>query len=511
MRLPRYRPPANIPDVKSPGFARWMLDQLRQIGDDFAGSAISDVDSAIRNERLDLPAGATRRVAPTTSGVTVTLEAPGSENAGDTSVLIIENPRGPVVVTASPHTGADGKVTPSLINGQRRATFTRSGVVVFYSNGVDQWKTHAETPAETSASEDDDTLGAALAAEVLLGAAHPSFPSGRVATDSAEVDAVLTTAGLISWAINAASLALTKLATQAANTVLVNATAGAASPTAVAVSQDSLLARIGANLVSHAFSTLAGRHLTYEGAGVIGLAYELEFNDLVDRFIGGNLTSGSIGELGWSTTTTGTTALTRLTGVSKHPGIVRLSSGGAATGRLSIHFGPASASGIFLNALDYCDFLIRTSSLVAGATNTRSITFGFGSDIDAAFLGTDSVGFIAFPGTDVGLGAASNNWTCFSRSGGGGALQTTTTSGVTATATTDWKHFRIKRNLIGTASYIFYIDDMVTPVATITTNFPTIAQNMGIRQANGDSNAGAHTLDWDEYMFRTDSQGARIP
>ncbi len=150
-RAPRYRPPANVPPVNSPAFSRWILDQLRLIGEDLVGAGLTDVDSLIRQERLDLPAGATRRVSPTTSGTVVVLEAPSGENASETATLIIENPRGPVTVTASPHRGADGRVALSLINGSRTATFERSGVVVFHSNGVDQWKTVAESPAEAGA------------------------------------------------------------------------------------------------------------------------------------------------------------------------------------------------------------------------------------------------------------------------------------------------------------------------------------------------------------------------
>lgn len=172
-----------------------------------------------------------------------------------------------------------------------------------------------------------------------------------------------------------------------------------------------------------------------------------------------------------------------------------------------MHLGPASVAGIFINALDYADFWLRTSSLATGATNARSVTFGFGNDIDAAKLGSDSVGFLSFPGQDQGLGAASDNWLAFSR---GSSVQSTADTGVASTGTTNWRRFRVKRNLAGTPSYLFYIDDVDTPVAEITTNFPTIAQNTGVRVANGDSNAGAHTVDLDEYFFQTGDLGARI-
>lgn len=485
MRLPRYRPPASVPDARGPGFSAWLLGQLRAIGDDLSGSGGRDVDSTIRQERVDLPAGGTRRVSPTSSGTAVVLEAPSSDNAGDRATLIIESPRGTVTVTSSPHTASDGKVTASLINGARQATFTRSGAVVFYSNGVNGWKTHAETPGETP-TPTDSTLDEALEAEVLLGAAHDSFPNGRVATDSTEIDAATTASGLISWALRTASVALTRLATQAADTLVANVTNAAASPTA------------------HAFSTLAGRHLTYQGSGVVDVERDISYLDLVDDFVGGNLTSGSIGELGWSATLTGTATVTRLTGVDNHPGILRLTA--AANGdRVALHFGPLSSDTPIDNFdSEYYEFLVRTSSMATGATNARSVTFGAGVNIDTSQLGTDSVFFIAFPGSTGVLGSATNNWVACVRVG---SVNSATDTSNGATGTTNWKRFRIKR--IPLTGYEFYIDDMATPVATINAG-PTTAFNIGFRVAKADANAGSQTVDVDAFYYRTNSLGTRI-
>jgi hypothetical protein len=70
--------------------------------------------------------------------------------------------------------------------------------------------------------------------------------------------------------VNVDDFPLSGLADQAANTIVANPTGSSAAPTAVAVSADSLLARVGGNLTSHAFATLAGGGLTYS-AGVMAV------------------------------------------------------------------------------------------------------------------------------------------------------------------------------------------------------------------------------------------------
>jgi hypothetical protein len=75
-----------------------------------------------------------------------------------------------------------------------------------YEVGLGQEDTAWQGPPGVTSS------GSMGGAAVVLGAAHASFPNGRVATDSAEVDADLTTPSAISWALNVASVAFSKLA-----------------------------------------------------------------------------------------------------------------------------------------------------------------------------------------------------------------------------------------------------------------------------------------------------------
>jgi hypothetical protein len=186
--------------------------------------------------------------------------------------------------------------------------------------------------------------------------------------------------------------------------------------------------------------------------------------------------------------------------------VYRLSAGGGATGAVSLHLGP-SATDAVVDHFDseFYDFLLRTSSLVTGATNNRSITIGIGQSISSAQFGTDGIFFLAFPGSTSLLGSATNNWAAGTRSASTPAGVDT---GNAATGTTNWKHFRLKRT--PSTNYLFYIDDMTTPVATISSGLPATPFNIGIRVSNGDSNAGAHTLDIDAFYYRTNSLGTRL-
>lgn len=130
-------------------FRPWLLAQLREIAQDHAALSLSDPPTSISLERIEVPAGAQRRVQPTASGMVAVLEAPSSSNAGQSITFFIENPAGTLTVVASPHVAADGKVTRTLINGARKATYTLPGVVQLFSNGQDAWTTLAETPEET--------------------------------------------------------------------------------------------------------------------------------------------------------------------------------------------------------------------------------------------------------------------------------------------------------------------------------------------------------------------------
>ncbi len=112
------------------------------------------------------------------------------------------------------------------------------------------------------------------------------------------VEFILTPEGWYGWSVSlVASFPLTGLAAQAANTIVANATGASAIPTAVAVSADSLLARVGGNLVSHPWSTVAGAGLTYSaGALAVGAGAGVTVN-ANDVAVTTPLTDGGKGDI----------------------------------------------------------------------------------------------------------------------------------------------------------------------------------------------------------------------
>lgn len=238
----RFRPPRDVPLIgQSPDsqsrFGAWLRTAFSEIAEDLARLGATDSPGIVERERLDLPAGAKRRISPSTLGASVILPCPAAENAGAESRLFIENPSGSVTVVSAPGVGDDGKIFQPTINGASRATFTLPGVVSFHSNGVNDWKTQAESPTETAETDAGAELTASLDAEYVLGSAHPSLPNGRVATDSVEIDADLASSGVISWALRAASVVLSKLQNITTQRIVGRNTAGSGSPEQITVHQ----------------------------------------------------------------------------------------------------------------------------------------------------------------------------------------------------------------------------------------------------------------------------------
>lgn len=140
-----------------------------------------------------------------------------------------------------------GDVRIKAVSGQVQGvatvtTLTSNGYYYFESDGITGWWIQPAPAGGIAGVLLTENAGASLGSMTTLDV-----------DDSAEIGVTATFlagVGKLVWAVVAASLALTKLATQAANTIVANATAGAASPTAVAVGTNTVVGRVAGNIVA---------------------------------------------------------------------------------------------------------------------------------------------------------------------------------------------------------------------------------------------------------------------
>lgn len=180
------------------------------------------------------------------------------------------------------------------------------------------------------------------------------------------VEFILTETGWYAWSVSlVASFPLTGLAAQAANTIVANATGASASPTAVAVGADSLPARVGGNLVSHPWSTVAGAGLTYS-AGVLavgaGTGITVNANDVAVTI---PLTDGDKGDITVATSGTAWTidanAVTNAKLAQMAARRVKLRADSAGTGD------PTDGTGAQVGEI------LRLATLISDTTSTGTI------------------------------------------------------------------------------------------------------------------------------------------
>jgi hypothetical protein len=145
------------------------------------------------------------RLDPTSSGLVLTLPPANPAAAGATIEALIESASGAVTVQA----------VDALVNQAETITLTaRVGRALFACNGVGWFLVLA-------------------------------IPSGSITTDDI-LDGTIVNVDISA----SAAIALSKMATQAANTVVANATGSAAVPTAVSVGTNSVLGRVAGNIVA---------------------------------------------------------------------------------------------------------------------------------------------------------------------------------------------------------------------------------------------------------------------
>lgn len=268
---------------------------------------------------------------------------------------------------------------------------------------------------------------------------------------------------------------LSGLADQAANTVVANATAGSAAPTALAISTHSFPARIAANIVDYSFNSLAGAALSYDsGTGTLNVeisqAYDT-FNPGTPDVVGFRKTNSrniwwedfdyvetntgthlSAGQTSWGTSIAGLGLIMTIAGVANHPGILRIRSG-AVSGNAAFlargEDGVTFVGGVLGNQVYEIEAVFRLPTVT-------TIRWEFGwRDV----TGNNLLIFVGDTNTSANIRAFSAE--------AGVSAGTDTDTGLTYTANA-WNVYTIRQESLGTVDY--YVDGALE--ATHAANIP---------------------------------------
>jgi hypothetical protein len=302
----------------------------------------------------------------------------------------------------------------------------------------------------------------------------------------------------------------------AANTMKANATAALADPTDLAISANSFPARVGANLVSHPFSTLAGAGLDY-AAGVIDVAVDVDHHiringnsDLIYRksrnrefwheectfnasvAAGAAVTTSGL-EMGlqstnwWLVATTASGTWGPIASTNNHMGILRLTTSASDNSSVQMYNGVANTVGYDTYRGDE----IYMYEAIIRLPTVTSILIVAGFQDNAA---TNTMMFIA--DTDTG----SSNWHSLVTEGG---VSTRTDTGTVMSANA-WVVLTILQETVGTVD--FYIDDVLED--TRSANIPD-SETMGLLLAVFTRTTAARIMDVDYVSFESQDMGAR--
>lgn len=167
----------------------------------------------------------------------------------------------------------------------------------------------------------------------------------------------------------------------------------------------------------------------------------------------GNTTA--LSKLAWRLTSNGGTTQEG-TGTADHPGV--LSTGVTSTGAQLLDLGDKT---VLLGGGEWILEYVMSIPTLSDATNTFSVSFGFGDPSIGTLAPTDGV------------------WLSYTHSANSGAWvmntssnSTTTTANSANTADTDWHRFKIIVNAAGTSAS-FYYDGVEMTNSPIATNIPT--------------------------------------
>lgn len=546
--MPRFRPR----DLR-----RAPEDELRRQLNEIQKEISSDIDLLSRRGRVtelqlgDYAAsfGDLVRMAPPTAGARLILPEPLPARVGERVTLAVEAAVGAVTVEAVSGT-VDGQDTLDYHAGVFAVEFVLSPSGWFSaSSGGSAEPVIAYEASDTLSNErvltssTSNTVSLAVASQAQV---HRAALTGAISA-AANVNATLfagirdngsleTARGFINIVngtnttgtvtpdagndehevrYNVDDYPLSGLADQAANTIVANATGSTAAPTAFAISQDNFPARVGGNLVSHPFATLAGDGLTYS-AGVVAVnagtsrdiaidADEVIFRKSRQRdlwwedfgFINAQGTISTTGaavhanNTNWYAHASGASgSLSFITAIDNHPGIWRLTTGATNLNSIALYQGAGGTGTGATLAQDV--FQIEGIFRIPTVTSFQWI-FGWVEDF------TTFTNFIIADADSTTAGG-----TYRLRCAEGGATTNTATTGITFAAN-EWFVATLVQPTLGNID--LYIDDVLA-ASNANSNVPDAETGSVYSHITTRTNA-ARTADIDFIGYESRPHGAR--
>jgi hypothetical protein len=203
-----------------------------------------------------------------------------------------------------------------------------------------------------------------------------------------------------------------------------------------------------------------------------------------DEFSGGGITSGSIGDIGWTETSSAAGTNSLQAGGVGRGSVFRLATGAVSGNNKRLHLGNTASDPIVVpTAVDRFRWCVRIPTIT-----TVTVRLGLMQDVSAASGGTAGV-FLEF---DPSGNAA---WRAFTRQGSTSSTPAVLGSAVVAG---NWYYGEVRRRT--TTAWEFSLNG--SAFSAITTNLPSTACNFGALLQTGA--AAARNVDFDYAYLRSD-------
>lgn len=206
--------------------------------------------------------------------------------------------------------------------------------------------------------------------------------------------------------------------------------------------------------------------------------------EVEDQFLGGGITSGTIGNTGWIETTSAAGTNSLQAGGVTRGSVFRLVTGAVSGNNKRLHYGQVANDPIVNPALfDRFRFIVRVPTIT-----TVVVRLGLLQDVSAAAGGTAGA-FVEFDP------AAATTWRFITRQA---SVSATPLAGPTVVAG-NWYFFEVRRRPSG-IGWDYLVNNVA--IGSLTANLPTTSCNFGALLQT--ATAAARNLDFDYSYLRSD-------